>query len=127
MKILKNITIKPWGKFYDLAQEHQKWHLKILAIKKGQRLSLQRHRHRSEFWVVAEGKIRVQKNRRVLALAPSESVVIKKNEPHRIEALTNAIVIELSFGRHKETDIMRLADDYGRATGRLKARKQFKK
>lgn len=114
MKQLHNITRKPWGKFYDFAESKGKWHLKALVIKKGHRLSLQQHAKRSEFWIVAEGKVKIQKDGKWRALTPQKTIFIKKRELHRIEALTNAVVIELSFGEHKEDDIKRIADDYGR-------------
>ncbi len=114
MKCLYNITYKPWGRFCDLAGSKGKWHLKILVIKKNQRLSLQRHAKRSELWIVAEGRVQVQKGDEICTLVPQKSIIIEKNEMHRIKALTNAVVVELSFGSHSERDIARLADDYRR-------------
>ena len=115
MQRLANITNRPWGKFYDLAESNEKWHLKILVVKKGRRLSLQRHTKRSELWIVAEGRIQVQKGDKVLTLTPQQSLFIKKKEVHRIKALTDAVVVEISFGSHREKDIVRLDDDYGRS------------
>ncbi len=114
MKILKHTTQKPWGKFCDLALQEKKWHLKILVIKKGERLSLQAHTHRSELWVVAEGRAQVQKGDEISILATKEVIFIEKKEMHRITALTDVVIIELSFGDHKERDIKRFSDDYGR-------------
>lgn len=114
IKQLHNIVRKPWGKFYDFAESKGKWHLKVLLIKKGHRLSLQKHAKRSEFWIVAQGKIKIQKNGKWRTLTPQKTIFIKKRELHRIEALTDGIVIEVSFGDHDEKDIIRLADDYGR-------------
>lgn len=114
IKQLRNIVRKPWGEFYNFAESSGKWHLKALVIKKGHRLSLQKHAKRSEFWIVAEGKVNVQKGRESRVLTPRKTVFIKKQELHRIEAVTNAVVIELSFGEHEESDIKRIADDYDR-------------
>lgn len=114
IKQLHNIVRKPWGKFYDFAESKGKWHLKALVIRKGHQLSLQQHAKRSELWIVAEGKVKVQKGGKRRVLAPRETIFIKKRELHRIEALTDAIIIELSFGHHDEKDIIRLEDDYGR-------------
>lgn len=127
MKRLNKNTNKPWGIFHDLAESRTKWHLKVLVIKKGSRLSLQRHALRSEFWIVAEGKVNVQKGNSDFVLIPTQSIFIKKNEIHRIEALSNAVIVEISFGHHKETDIVRLADDYGRVTSRPTIKKSKKK
>ena len=115
IKQLHNIVHKPWGRFYDFAENKRKWHLKALVIKKGHRLSLQKHAKRSEFWIVAEGKVKIQKNGKWRVLTPQKTIFIKKQELHRVEALTNAIVIEVSFGKHEEDDIKRIADDYGRS------------
>lgn len=111
---IRDIVHKPWGSFYDFAENKNKWHLKALIIKKKQRLSLQKHHKRSELWIVAEGKVIVQKNEDKYVLSPKQSVFINKKELHRIEALTDAVIIEISFGQHDEEDIIRFADDYGR-------------
>ncbi len=111
---IRNITQKPWGSFYDFAENKGKWHLKALIIKKGQSLSLQKHNKRSELWIVVEGKIIVQKNKKKYTLSSQESIFIDKKEIHRIEAISDAVVIEVSFGNHDEADIIRFADNYGR-------------
>lgn len=115
IKQLHNVVRKPWGKFYDFMEIEGKWHLKALVIKKGHRLSLQKHAKKSEFWIVVEGKVKIQKNGKWRVLTSQKTVFIKKRELHRLEALTNAIVIEISFGKHEEDDIKRIADDYGRS------------
>ncbi len=115
IKQLHSIVRKPWGEFRDFAESKGKWHLKTLAIAKGHRLSLQKHAKRSEFWIVAEGKIKIQKDEESRVLTPRKTVFIKKQEIHRIEALTDAVVIEVSFGKYEEDDIKRIADDYDRS------------
>jgi len=115
MHRLSKIVKKPWGSFHDLAEEKGKWHLKIIKVKKGHRLSLQKHKLRSEFWIVAEGKVNIQKGyKKSLKLGAGETVAFKKSELHRLTGITDAVIIELSFGRHEEKDITRLADDYNR-------------
>ncbi len=114
MKHLSNITYKPWGRFDDLAESKGKWHLKLLVIKKGQQLSLQQHTRRNELWIIAEGKVQVRKSNKIYILAPQKSIMIGTKEMHRAKALTDAVIIEISFGSHKERDIIRLEDDYGR-------------
>ncbi len=115
MKKLATVTNKPLGKFYDFAESKGKWLLKLLVIKRGQRLSLQKHAKRSEFWIVAEGNVQIQKGDTLYDLSPKETVFIEKGETHRITALTDAVVVEVTFGSHRERDIVRLADDYGRS------------
>lgn len=112
--ILKKNVKKPWGGFRDLAEQPDKWHSKILIIKKGRRLSLQRHKNRREFWIVLEGRVEAQKGQSVRRLKPQDSIFIEKGEIHRLKGLTDSLVAEISFGRHHEDDIERLSDDYGR-------------
>jgi mannose-1-phosphate guanylyltransferase len=114
MKKLYNIVKKPWGEFCDFAESSGKWHLKTITIKKGHRLSLQQHLKRSELWIVAAGKVLAQKGKKNYILTPPKSIFIKKKEMHRIEALMNSVVIEITFGVHNEKDIIRFADDYNR-------------
>ncbi len=105
---------KPWGEFCDYAERKGKWHLKTISVKKGCRLSLQQHKKRAELWIVAEGTIRAQKNKKWYTLHPEQTIFIKKLEWHRIEAVTDAVIIEITFGEHDEDDITRIEDDYGR-------------
>ncbi|MBI2027270.1 MAG: mannose-6-phosphate isomerase [Deltaproteobacteria bacterium] len=114
MKSLNTTVKKPWGQFDDLAEKKGKWHLKALKIKKGHRLSLQKHKKRSELWIVAEGKIKAQCGSKIYILFPPKNIFIKKNMIHRMYALLDSVVIEVSFGLHQEKDILRLEDDYGR-------------
>jgi len=76
MKKIQKTVNKPWGKFYDLAAEKGKWHLKLLEVKKGHRISLQKHKKRKEFWIVAEGKIKVQKGKKLSTLSAGEYIII---------------------------------------------------
>lgn len=115
MKKLTNVTNKPWGRFYDFAESKGKWRLKLLVIKKGRRLSLQKHAKRRELWIIAEGKVRVQKGDTLYTLSSKKTIFIEKEEIHRITALTDAVIVEVTFGSHRERDTIRLADDYGRS------------
>lgn len=114
MKKLSKDVEKPWGAYYDLAEEKGKWHLKVIEVKAGQRLSLQTHEHRSEFWIIAEGEAKIQRDTEVLNLKTGDTVSFNKKEAHRLEGITDTTFIEVSFGNHDEEDIIRLEDDYGR-------------
>ena len=111
---LNNYVSKPWGGFYDLVEKKGDWHLKIICVKKGERLSLQRHKKRNEFWIVAEGLIKAQKGDVFHELGPKEYVFIEKEEIHRVEALEDSVFVEITYGLHDEEDIERLEDDYNR-------------
>lgn len=114
MKRLNYTSHRPWGNFYNLAQELGKWHVKLLMVKKGSRLSLQKHALRSEFWVVVQGAVKAQRNGRVFRLGVGDSLTIPRGQVHRLEGITDAWVMEVTFGHHLERDEVRLADDYGR-------------
>jgi mannose-6-phosphate isomerase len=107
---------RPWGWFETLA-EGEGYKLKRLVIRSGQRLSLQRHRHRSEHWLVAAGCGSVWLEDHQQKLAPGDSVVIPVRCRHRAaaEGPGELVIIELQRGQLlSEDDIERFADDYGR-------------
>jgi mannose-1-phosphate guanylyltransferase/mannose-1-phosphate guanylyltransferase/mannose-6-phosphate isomerase len=117
---LHKTTRKPWGAYYDYAQEAGRWHLKALFIKKGERLSLQKHRLRTEYHLVVRGTVRMTKGKTTRILGPGMLLKIPRGTVHRMAAVTNAVIIEVTLGIHRENDIVRLADDYGRAPDKAK-------
>lgn len=108
-----NKVDKPWGSYTVLDKTDKYW-VKKLFIKKGERLSLQSHQNREEFWVVVSGKIKATKGERVLNLKEGDSLFIKKEEKHRIEGVEDSMVVEVSYGQVEEGDITRFEDDYDR-------------
>lgn len=104
---------RPWGKFEKFTQ-NEKTTVKLLYIKKGRRLSYQFHNHRSEFWKVVVGKIRVVLNKRKIILSEGRSIKIPIKALHRIEGLEDAVVLEIAYGKFDENDIVRVEDDYHR-------------
>lgn len=104
---------KPWGSYTVLDKTDKYW-IKKLFIKKGERLSLQAHKKRKEFWTVVSGKIKATKGERILNLEEGDSLVIKKQEKHRIKGIEDAVVVEVSYGKVEENDITRFEDDYDR-------------
>ena len=113
---LRTTTQKPWGAFYNYAQEAGKWHLKALFIKKGERLSLQKHRLRTECHIVVRGRVRITKGKTTRTFGPGAFITIPNGVVHRMAALTDAVIVEVTLGTHRENDIVRLADDYGRVS-----------
>ena len=107
--------LRPWGSFECLARgpDHQ---VKHLHLNPGQRLSRQRHRHRSEHWVVVEGQGLLECDGEVFAATPGTTLWIPLGAVHRATAGPVALVIvEVQLGsRLEEADIERLEDDYGR-------------
>jgi mannose-6-phosphate isomerase len=107
---------RPWGSFHTL-EEGPGYKVKRLVILPGQRLSLQKHRHRAEHWVVVAGTATVTNGPRVLVLARRACTVIPRHAWHRIEnrGRTPVTVIEVQHGNYLgEDDIVRKQDDYGR-------------
>ncbi len=107
---------KPWGEHCILAQG-EGWKTKRLIIYPGGVLSLQRHKHREEHWLVTEGKPIVIVGDTTIELSIGESVVIKKEQIHRISNLSenDVVIIETQFGEYlEEDDIERFEDIYDR-------------
>lgn len=111
-------VIKPWG-YYEVLFESNNYKVKRIVISPGCRISLQRHQHRTEHWIVVQGRVIVKVgNSLTVMLLESQSFKIKKNDWHRA---TNAsseselIFIEVQTGELlTEEDIERKEDDYGR-------------
>jgi mannose-1-phosphate guanylyltransferase len=106
---------RPWGSFTVLEEGAHK--IKRLSLKPGACISLQMHRHRSEHWVVVEGKARVTRNDEPITLGRDQSTYIPAGARHRLENAGDAplIVIEVQTGRYLgEDDIQRFEDRYGR-------------
>jgi mannose-6-phosphate isomerase len=107
---------RPWGSFHTL-EEGPGYKVKRLVVRPGQRLSLQKHRHRAEHWVVVAGTATVTNGTRVLRLGRRACTVIPRQAWHRIEnrGRTPVVVIEVQHGEYLgEDDIIRKQDDYGR-------------
>ncbi len=109
---------RPWGSFHTL-EEGPGYKVKRLVILPGQRLSLQKHRHRAEHWVVVAGTAVVTNGTAILRLPRRACTAIPRRAWHRIEnrGRTPVVVIEVQHGAYLgEDDIVRKQDDYGRPT-----------
>jgi mannose-6-phosphate isomerase len=106
---------RPWGWYESLAGgEH--YLVKRLLIRQGQRLSLQRHRHRCEHWVVVAGDGQLQVADQLIAATVGTSVFIPQGALHRASGgQADLEIVEVQRGALlSEDDIERLADDFGR-------------
>jgi len=86
-------------------------------VKSGKRLSLQKHFHRNEHWIVVSGTATVQVEERTFLVRENESTYIKAGEIHRLEnqGKIPLILIEAQVGSYTgEDDIVRIEDDYKR-------------
>ena len=109
-------VFRPWGS-YDSLESKDGFQVKRLIVKPGAVLSLQKHAHRAEHWVVVRGKARITRNEDVFDLGVNESAYIAIGDVHRIANPFDAPVhiIEVQCGDYLgEDDIVRLEDNYGR-------------
>ena len=112
----KNVYYRPWGRYVNLF-EGKNFLVKELTINSKSSISLQKHHHRSEHWMVTQGKPEITINKKKFFKKPEENVFIPSGAKHRIENHFNKSVkiIEIQTGSIlKETDITRFDDIYGR-------------
>src|ERR1700726_2895226 len=108
---------RPWGSYQsvDIGERHQ---VKRIVVKAGERLSLQKHHHRSEHWIVVRGAARVTVNELVKTVHENESIYIPIGSVHRLEnpGKIPLELIEVQTGSYLgEDDIIRIEDDYKRS------------
>lgn len=107
---------RPWG-FYQTLHSGERFQVKRLTIAPGARLSLQKHYHRAEHWVVVNGTAMVTRGDEQVLLRENESIHIPLGIVHRLENPGKVPVnlIEVQSGAYlDEDDIVRLDDSYGR-------------
>jgi mannose-1-phosphate guanylyltransferase/mannose-6-phosphate isomerase len=121
MKIFPDSTYyreeRPWG-YFETLMETETSKVKLLCVLPNHRLSLQKHKYRSETWYVIRGEAKVTKGNERFSLLSGDSIIIKQNEEHRLENLSNETleIIEIQTGTYfGEDDIIRIQDSYGRA------------
>lgn len=107
---------RPWGYFVVLSDESDH-KVKRITVYPDKRLSLQRHRHRSEHWVIINGNALVTLEDNEIPLKKGQSIDIPLHAAHRIRNIgqDNLIFIEIQQGEYfGEDDIERIEDDFGR-------------
>ena len=109
-------VFRPWG-YYDSIDADNGFQVKRILVNPGAKLSLQKHEHRAEHWVVVKGVAKVTCGDKTFSLKENQSTYIPKGEVHRLEN-TEEIdleIIEIQTGDYLgEDDIIRLEDDYQR-------------
>ena len=113
---LGNIEKRPWGNYHIIAK-NTGYQIKEIKVLKNSKLSLQKHKSRSEFWQIVAGKSKITIEENEYYLKEKEHIYIPKDTVHRIENIgkEELIFIEIQLGENlKEDDIIRLEDDYGR-------------
>jgi mannose-1-phosphate guanylyltransferase len=109
-------THRPWGS-YTILENAQGYKIKHIEVKPGKRLSLQKHFHRNEHWIILSGTATVTVGEKTYLVHPNESTYIKAGELHRLANLGKMplVIIEAQVGEYTgEDDIVRIEDDYKR-------------
>lgn len=109
-------VFRPWGS-YDSIDSGDRYQVKRISVKPGEKLSLQMHHHRAEHWIVVSGTAKVTIGEETQLLTENESVYIPIGAIHALEnpGKISLELIEVQSGGYLgEDDIVRLADKYGR-------------
>ena len=109
-------VFRPWG-YYDSIDADDGFQVKRILVNPGAKLSLQKHEHRAEHWVVVKGVAKVTCGDKTFSLKENQSTYIPKGEVHRLENQegVDLEIIEIQTGDYLgEDDIIRLEDDYQR-------------
>ena len=112
----KNVFYRPWGRYVNL-YKGKNFLIKELYVKHKGILSLQKHYHRAEHWVVTQGQPKITLNKKSFCKKANETIFIPKEAIHRIENpyTVPVKIIEAQIGSIlKESDIVRFKDIYGR-------------
>ena len=110
-------VFRPWG-YYDSIDNGNGFQVKRLLINPGAKLSLQKHGHRAEHWVVIKGKAKVTCGKKTFQLIENQSTYIPLGEVHRLENIGSIPleIIEIQTGDYLgEDDIIRIEDEYDRS------------
>lgn len=109
-------SYRPWGGYTSILSG-ERFQVKRIFVDPGKKLSLQKHHHRSEHWIVVRGTAEVTIGETVTTLRENESVYIPQGEVHRLENPGKIVLelIEVQTGSYLgEDDIIRINDEFGR-------------
>ena len=107
---------RPWGSYESIIEE-ERWQVKIINVKPGEKLSLQMHHHRSEHWIIVSGTAQVEIDDDEVTLHENQSSYIPIGSKHRLSnpGKIPLKLIEVQSGSYLgEDDIYRFEDNYGR-------------
>ncbi|MFN3711964.1 MAG: cupin domain-containing protein, partial [Alishewanella aestuarii] len=107
---------RPWGK-YDSIDNGNRYQVKRITVKPGEKLSIQMHHHRAEHWIVVHGTAKVTIDQQQQLLTENQSVYIPIGAVHSLEnpGKIPLELIEVQSGAYLgEDDIVRFSDLYGR-------------
>jgi mannose-1-phosphate guanylyltransferase/mannose-1-phosphate guanylyltransferase/mannose-6-phosphate isomerase len=107
---------RPWG-HYDSVDEGERYLTKLIVVKPGAKLSVQKHHHRAEHWIIVKGTALVTKAEEKILLSENESIYIPLGTVHCLEnpGVIPLEIVEVQSGSYLgEDDIVRYEDKYGR-------------
>ena len=110
------LVYRPWGT-YEVLLDTALYKIKRIVVNMGCKLSLQKHFHRNEHWIVVSGTATVTVSENTFLVRPNESTYIQMGELHRLEnqGKIDLVMIEVQVGEYTgEDDIVRVEDVYGR-------------
>ena len=107
----------PWG-WYDVIDQGNRYKVKSIEVNPNASLSLQKHLHRAEHWVVVEGTAQIEVDGKISIIKENESTYIPLGSKHRLShpGKIPLRIIEVQSGSYlEEDDIERFDDNYGRS------------
>jgi mannose-1-phosphate guanylyltransferase/mannose-6-phosphate isomerase len=110
-------SYRPWG-YYQSVDQGARYQVKRIVVKPGERLSLQKHYHRAEHWIVVSGIAEVTRDNEVVLVHENESIYLPMGTIHRMAnpGKINLELIEVQTGSYLgEDDIIRIEDVYNRS------------
>lgn len=114
---IHRVAHRPWGT-YEVLVDIKGYKVKRIVVKPTGRLSLQKHFHRNEHWIVVSGTATVTVDDETKLVRPNESTYIKMGQVHRLEndGKIDLVMIEVQVGEYTgEDDIVRIEDMYARS------------
>ncbi len=108
---------RPWGTYTTLLEEPERYKIKKIVVKAQHKLSLQKHYHRNEHWIVVSGTAKITNGETEYILKENESTFIPMGQEHRLEnpGKIDLVMIEAQVGHYlNEDDIIRIEDDFNR-------------
>lgn len=108
---------RPWG-WYQTMDLGERFRVKRIQVAPGKQLSLQRHHHRAEHWIVVRGTAEVTRDAETVVVRENESIYLPMGCLHRLRNPGKIAVeiVEVQTGAYlEEDDIVRVEDDFGRA------------
>ena len=109
-------VFRPWGHFISIEKDIG-WQIKKIEVKVGESISLQKHHHRSEHWIIVKGTALVEIDDSKKLIVENQSAYIPLGATHRLSnpGKVPLVLIEVQTGEYlSEDDIVRIDDKYGR-------------